>query len=386
MSAAPPRPRPDPVRARRVLAVAAVAIVASQLATGLALDEAPLRVRFPQGAKVLEWAGRLGDAPYALLLGSSRFWGIDMDAVAATLRDGGHDVPVVKGAVPAGDAVVADLLLPRLLAQGSRPRLVVLEVSPETVARPSPWVTDHVIRFFTWRDVGAWLPEIVRGDRMSRAFGARLAPIEVYRRELLTWMTGSAPPYLRVPRAGEAGVNGLVATATANARVGARPATEPVRPTPTRESPSAANDAASPTDDAVSAARPGRVAATLAGVRQTRKWLRRYRADGRAAQHLERLVVRCRDAGVAIVLVGVPVSSRIRALYTPDVERAFGEVVERARRSGAEFLDYRARVPDALFKDHHHLNARGSTFFASLLASEVIAPRLRPADSPVIAE
>ena len=67
------RHRPDAVRARRVLAVAAIAVAVAQLAVGLALDTAPARVRFAQGARVLDQARALGGAPYVLLLGSSRF-------------------------------------------------------------------------------------------------------------------------------------------------------------------------------------------------------------------------------------------------------------------------------------------------------------------------
>ena len=164
------RHRPDAVRARRVLAVAAIAVAVAQLAAGLALDTAPARVRFAQGARVLDQARALGGAPYVLLLGSSRFWQLDADIAAIALREtvGGDGPGLLKGAMPAGDPIVADYLLERLLAEGSHPRLIALEISPEIIANPSRWVAEHAVRFFSsslydaspWATLGrelAWL-------------------------------------------------------------------------------------------------------------------------------------------------------------------------------------------------------------------------------------
>jgi len=346
------RSRPDSRRARRVLVATGVVIVAAQVAAGLALDAAPMKVRFPQGARVVEQARAVGSVPYVLLLGSSRFWDIDVKTIDETLADGagGAHPPVVKGAVEAGDPVVADRLLAELLAAGSRPGLVVLEVSPETLARPSPWVAAHAIRFFTWRDVTAWAPEIVVGDRAARVVAARFAPIHLYRRELLTWMVGAKPPYMYAPRRqpSVSSAGGVPPRTVSTAAGPARDRDDPVAPN----------------------------AATLRGLRQTRKWLRRYRVDGGAARALEDVLARCHDAGVRVALVGVPVSSWVRALYTPAIERAFRDHVDRsARRWEADFLDDRASVPDRFFRDHHHLTARGGVVFARLLGSEVIGPR-----------
>ena len=117
-------------------------------------------------------------------------------------------------------------------------------------------------------------------------------------------------------------------------------------------------------------------AVTLFGLRETRKWLRRYRVDGGAARALERVLARCHDAGIRVALVGVPVSSWVRELYTPEIERTFGAYIDRVSgRYGAEFVDYRAKVPDRFFRDHHHLNRRGSELFVRLLVAEVLAPR-----------
>ena len=341
-----------------MLAVAGVVIAAGQLATGLALDAAPTKVRFAQGARVLERAGAVGGAGYVLLLGSSRFWELDPDTAAAVLREtaGAGSPPVIKGAVPAGDPVVADYLLERILTQGSRPALVALEVSPETVCYPTRWAADHAIRFFTWRDVAAWAPEIVLAGQARKLAAARFAPVQLYRRELLTWIAGAAPPYLRVAAAGKPD---RTAPLVAHARL---------------PSPPAANGA----DMSGQPERLRPNAATLFGLRETRKWLRHYRLDGGAARALEHLLARCQAAGIRVALVGVPVSSWVRELYTAEIEHAFGGYLDRvSRRYGAEFVDYRARIPDRFFRDHHHLNRRGADLFVRVLAGEVLAPRWR---------
>src|SRR5262249_43037402 len=193
------RSRPDP-RARRVLAVAVVAVVAGQLAAGLVLDAAPPSVRFAEGARALARARAVGNAPYVLLLGSSRFWKIDLDTARQTLLEtvGGAAPQVVQEAVMGGEAVIADYLLERLLAAGSRPVLIVAETSPETIGHPSNWIAGDAIRFFTWRDILAWAPEIAMRGKPGDVVVARLAPIDTYRRELLTWIVGRPPPYLAV--------------------------------------------------------------------------------------------------------------------------------------------------------------------------------------------
>ena len=364
MPPVPSCPRPDPARARCVLAIAGVVIAAGQLAAGLALDAAPAKVRFAQGAEVLDQARGLGRAPYVLLLGSSRFWELDAGTAAVVLSEtvGAESPPVVKGAVPAGDPVVADYLLERLLTQGSRPALIVLEISPETICYPTRWVAEHAIRFFTWGDVAAWVPEIVIAGQVRKVAAARFAPIHLYRRELLTWMAGAAPPYLRVAPPG--GPGGTAARRAERLVPGAEHARVPPAPTANR------ND----TTEEPERLRPN--AATLFGLRETRKWLRHYRLDGGAARALEHVLARCQDAGIRVALVGVPVSSWVRELYTPEIEGAFHEYMDRvSRRYGAEFVDYRARVPDRFFKDHHHLNHRGADLFIRVLVGEVLAPR-----------
>ena len=236
--------------------------------------------------------------------------------------------------------------------------LIVAETSPETMGHPSNWIAGDAIRFFTWRDVLAWAPEIAVRGKPGEVLTARLAPIDVYRRELLTWIVGRPPPYLSVASSGT--------DATSS----------PAEPRPA----DAEGPPASAVPDATAEEDGGRRqpdAATLSGLRQTRGWLRHYRLGGEA-RALERFLARARAAGIPVVLVGVPVSSWVRALYTPEVERAFRGYMDGLTSGGdTEFVDYRGRFADRFFTDHHHLNARGGSLFARMLAEEVMAPHLR---------
>jgi hypothetical protein len=342
------RPRPDPARARRVLAAAAAAFLLGQLAVGAAWDHAPLYVRFPQGSKVVNSARRMGDAPYAALFGTSRFRNIDLDAVGVGLGPAlaGATPRVFQASVLAGDPVIIDYLLREILAEGPAPALAVIEISPETLSYPAHWLMDHVTRIYTLRDVLGNLGEIAARGRLGDVAQRRLLPASVYRRELLTWLPGRPPPYLdaNLPEV-RRGARGL----PRRGPLGVPVSTAPPEPTPK----------------------------TVSGLRRVEKWLRDSRIGGSESRALAATLERCRRAGVRTVLVGVPVTSFQRALYTPEVEGRFQAFLLELALEGAQpsFVDYRARVPDALFEDNHHLNEEGGRYFGEILGREVIAPR-----------
>lgn len=337
--------RPDPSRARAALLAAGALFALGQLGVGLLLDRAPMDVRFAQGAKLLASADRMGGRPYALLLGSSRLRNVDVgelrSALAETLGSGAP--PVLQGSVLAGDPIVADHLLERILARGGRPALVILEISPETLSTPAHWVDDHATRFFTWRDVAAWAPEILAAGQARKVLATRLLPVHVYRKELLGWLVGHPPPYLAAPGPG--------------APASAHPFAAPASWTPALAPPPEPDER------------------TLSGLARMREWLDGYRLGGGSLRSLERALERCRHHGVAVVLLDVPATSWLRALYTPEIEGPYRETMARlAATPGVRFLDYRTRIPDGLFEDHYHLDEEGGRVFGRMLAREVIAP------------
>ncbi len=340
----PLRPRPDPARAVRILVWGAALILLGQLAVGFALDRAPMWVRFPQGEKAVSAAARQGERPFVAIFGSSRFRNLDVPAMATALdEDLGGTAPVlVQAAVMAGDPVAARFLFDGMRERGARPALVVLELSPETLSAPAHWIGDHVTRFFTAGDVVEHLGEIRARGQLEATLAKRINTTSFYRFELLRWITEERPPYLRVPPAPEA-----------------RPAAGRTVPSLRLVSSGAAMDAK-----------------TSSGLRRVRKWLADYEIGGVASEALEALIQRCASEDIPLVLVGVPVGSWQRELYEGAVEERFqaflGPLLE---RSGVAFVDHRARVPDDLFEDNHHLSPEGGRYYGEILAREVIAPR-----------
>ena len=131
--------------------------------------------------------------------------------------------PVLQGSVLAGDPVIVDYLLREILAEGPGPALAVIEISPETLSYPAHWLMDHVTRIYTLRDLFRNLGEIAARGRLGDVAERRLLPASVYRRELLTWLTGRPPPYLHATPARAA------AKRRAGSRGAARAASPPRR-------------------------------------------------------------------------------------------------------------------------------------------------------------
>ncbi len=339
-----------------MLAWLACAWLAGQLAVGLALDAGPTWVRFRQGDKVLRAAHSIAPQPFVALLGSSRFRDIELDALSDALGEAtaAAPPPIVQGAVLAGDPVVYDFLLERLIAQGTPPTLAVLELSPETLSYPAHWIDKHVTRMFTWRDLPTWIGEVAARRTLGNLFEKRLQPIHVYRTELLGWLTLERGPYLRVPAPDE--------TLSEDGRE-------------TRRGPRIPMGAHPIVLATATSGERGIDAKTSSGLRRMRDWLEDYRLGGGATRSLESALARCRAAGVPVVLVGVPVTSWHRELYTPEILAAYeaylGPLLEDA---GVPYADYRERVPDSLFVDNHHLSDEGGAVFGRMLAHEVIAP------------
>lgn len=353
MARTPEPDRPSATRVRRALLLAFGFYLCGQIAVGLALDHAPLRVRFPQAAGVLRKAAKLERSPDVVILGSSRFRASvmtrEMDDV---LRKGHGQAPPVllNAAVEAGDGYAMDLLLRRLLAAGVRPRLALIEISPETLARRNGWMNAHIARQLTFPEEAAILPEIALSRKIDLLVAARLNPVYFYRREILIWITGRKPPFLRVPDPAE------VAREQSSQESADAVAPEPGAGDPER----AAEEFRR---------RAGR------GARHIRKWLRKYEISGIAAEGLDRLLERCRAHGVKAILIGPPVTAVHRAVYTDDVESAFrAHLKDLAKRYGVGYVDYRERLPDDLFLDNHHTNAEGARTFSRLLAEEVVRP------------
>lgn len=99
---------------------------------------------------------------------------------------------------------------------------------------------------------------------------------------------------------------------------------------------------------------------------------------GPAAAALRDLLARCRAEGIATALVVCPEGSSFRALYPPHVgprlDRFFAELTA---EFGCAVIDARLWVEDRHFVDGHHLMRSGATRFTDRLTAEVIVPLVR---------
>jgi len=285
-------------------------------------------VRFGDGVGKLAVASA-EPRPDVVFFGSSRFNAlIDPALVQQELREKlGERAPRVASlAFIGGDLVGTEFMFNRLLDRGVRPKLAVIEVTPEWLRHPIPFLNGQLLRIFVWRDVIEWMPELVLGTRRT-LLCARIFPVYCYRNELLTWMTGRPPPYLTGYREGKP-----------------RPRRKPDDPTH--------------------------------GAHRWARTMRGYEVSARALAILDRALARCRDSGMECVLVAPPVASAQRAILAGDIDAAYKAALAGLREKyGVAFYDESARLPDDAFRDSSHGNKRGGALFSAIVADELVLPR-----------
>lgn len=344
-------------KARSALAWAAVFFVLLQLAGSLLFDHVWTSVRFPSAAQVV---ARLDRKPDIVFLGSSRF-GTDVNETEIgweiqQQRQLPRRPEVLNASVPAGDLIAADYLLDQILRHGARPKLAVIEVSPETLNRFNEWFFFHVRRQVRWVDTPALFVDICRSKQLGRLLSARLVPWHVHRRQI--WTDAFAGAQACCSRWFGAEVrkpSAIPFTAAAQAR-------------PAIDWEEVLRKARSRPD-------AKQLEYTQIGVGQPLRWLKNYRIGGASVHALERLIDRCRQHEIEVVLVGVPVSAPHRQTYTPPIDSAFVAHMKKVSQAHqCRFVDYRDQVPDALFNDNHHMRPEGAIYFSRRLSQEVLAP------------
>lgn len=312
-------------RARATLLYGIALFLLVQIGASIALDHFGRPVRFAELDALL---GRFARAnhPDIVFLGSSRFLGgIAADGIAREL----HRDPdqVFNAAVTGGDAITQEYVLAELLGRGARPRVVVIEVGPDTLNHRTYWYRYHVARQWTWLDVPTYLTDMIALHDAGSVALTRLLPLYYFRSLLLAGSPGVLP------------------------------------------APRTAADFASANE----MSRPESFALSERGISAVENMLRDYRTGGRTGAALDRLLERCKTVGAQVILVGVPVTSAYRSAIPPQVDAAYQAFVAGlVRKHGCRFVDFRDRVPDALFEDVHHLSAAGACHFTRLLAKEVL--------------
>ena len=283
-------------RGRRALLWAVAVFALAQFGGGLLLDYVWPELRFPTAHLTFKALQQQPRSPDVMCLGSSRFGaGFQQGNIQEVLRDdtGDAQVTVFNAAIEAGDLVTADYIMEHALNQGVRPRVVVIEVSPETLARRCEWMGQHVLRQLTWADVPDHLGDVWRSENLVRLLSARLLPLYMHRQQIC--------------RRTCEGVEKSVQTFLAQAKQKKRK-----KKTPETVNQGVPWEVFMELDQQV--ANPAKTSAGLPAVRRA---LKDYGVGGGSARALERLVKRCRERDIQVVLVGVPVTEAHRACTHP---------------------------------------------------------------------
>jgi hypothetical protein len=91
---------------------------------------------------------------------------------------------------------------------------------------------------------------------------------------------------------------------------------------------------------------------------------------------LERLLGRCQEHGLPVLLVHAPGSRAHRRFLTPAIDADFrAYVAGLCRRHGVSFVDARDWVPDPFFYDCLHMEERGAVHFSRLLTHRALRQR-----------
>lgn len=333
-------------RCRRALGWAAGTFFLCQMVAGLLLDYVWPGVRFRGLDHGLAACRAAADStqPVVLALGSSRFGcGLQANVLESELGQGSAKPRVINFSMPGGDFITAEHLYAHCREAGCKPALVLLEVSPETLARRNLWLDLHVLRQLTWQDGPRFAADLIRSGHALRYLASRLVPLYVHRDQLR---------HLALMQLG------LADQAESKHRT---------------ELDAFFTAAVVHSEQSLSADQMRQ--RSLAGAAYIQRWLRNYRIGGNAKRSFDRLLQRCAADGAGVVLVAVPVSSPHRQLYTPEIEGPFQETIRQAlqRYPHFRFFDLRAALADQEFYDNHHTTSAGAVHFSRRLAQELRA-------------
>jgi hypothetical protein len=351
-------------RGRTIVLTTLGLFVVAQIIGGLLLDYCWPQLRNPWAWSRF-WAlerdmKAMGGSPTLAYFGSSR---IKSDLNAAVLSaqlqhlTGRQDFWAFDGALPSADGTVMEFAYRELFQRGLRPECIVLEVVPETLNAHQGYIGEHVLWTLRWEDIPPYFREICQTGNLPRLAKARLVPLYTYRQEIVK-LCQSQIPWLAPS-----------IQATAEDRRDRAP--RGVFRTASRQAPERSPKFTPPNEDVEAAS--VQVAAKGDDLGRIRRRLHNYQAGGRPCEALERLLVHCREQGCQVILLGVPVASRHRALYTPAIDANYRAYLDHLQKTyGCRFVDCHARVPDHLFSDHHHARPAGGLYFTRLLAEEVL--------------
>lgn len=341
--------------ARRGLAWAFFWFISGQLSLALVIELWQPQLRDPlYGEKLRGLRQRLasvpGDRSLVLMLGSSRtVHGFSANRFEQTLSRDGQESVAFNFGIPGGGPLTELVMFRRLLAEGIRPDLLLIEVFP-------PLLAGHVLplEFVQFPAERLWPSELGLIGRhlgpLAEGLGWQwltgwVAPCHTHRVPLqrILW-----PALLSLDRYGhllaEFDDDGCNRMRTESVSVEAR------------------------------SAALRRVNSEYADI------LHGYRVGGAPCAALDELLADCRRAGIATALIMMPEGPTFQSWYPPGARDEVGLHVQRlGARYGATVIDARDWLGDGSFLDSIHLAELGAEDFSGRLGDMTRLPHRTPA-------
>lgn len=360
-------------RGRRVLLWTLIAFAGAQVLASALLDYGWPQLRCPMYHLQVENAAHCMPAPGMVCLGSSRSGCLLDDITISDLvrhASGDQSARFFNASVPAGDAEIFERMQVQLVQRDVRPHHALIEVCPENLNRYNRWLPIHLQWYFAWNDVPGHISEVVATGNITRLFGTRFlaqfAHREAIQRKLAEEVTGWFAPPAPISAAQKTQVTEIQTQQPAQAAPTAH-----VTPPAPRIEPKAVNwERVLGGHQKADGVRDRELDATV-----VKRELRDYQPGGNSVAALERLLARCHEDGVEVILYTPPLASTHRACYTPEIEQRFQECLGRITQTyHCRYVDYREALPDQAFRDHHHAVEDARVPFSHKLGTELIVP------------
>ena len=333
-------------KARQTVIIVAVTIVSVQLLVGGMLDYVFPEWRFiglKQGLANCQQADKT--QPLIVVLGSSRFGGgVLPKDVEKALHANGVSAHVVNLCAPGGDFISAEYIIQLLLQREIVPDCVLLEISPETLAKRNLWLNLHCLRQLTWFDGPRYSVDLIRSGHFLRFLASRLNPIYTFREQIRVHLEAHLLPDWRQEIARH--LQGNVGLAFQNASEAAEQ----------------------------QFTKAEMLSKTQSGTDFINRWLKHYEIGGTSKAAFDRVLHVCHQRGCKVILMGAPVTQSHRQLYNADIERAYQKLIHASlsQYPDMQFVDARAVMEEQVFFDNHHLTQQGARLFSDYVATKLL--------------
>lgn len=290
------------------------------------------------------------DRPLVLMLGSSRAcWAFRAGALDGMPDSDGRPLRVYNFGIPATGPIYELFYLRDMLAEGIRPRFVLIEFLPPLLnAAQRGALTEEGMTGFAWlsaQRMRQWMPYLRRPGRRIRTWlEARIAPWYAFRRQLQTELQffAAGKPLPQHEPVDEWGWH--------------LPSPVPLPASELERRRKLAHEGYSP-------------------------GLSHFRLGKRPTKALRQILDLCRQEQIPAALVVMPESSAFRSWYCPEGKTAIRGLLDQLSRTyGVEVIDAERWLADDDFEDGHHPLPHGADVFTYRLHQEL--PRLLAQSKP----